>query len=54
MKAMLNWDLFTHLEVEQFGISHTIEEKIKLSQQWKTYMEETNSWISFYEWKREV
>lgn len=31
MKAMLNWDLFTNLEAEQFGLSHTIEEKIKLS-----------------------
>ena len=54
MKTMLNWDLFTHPEVEQFGLNHTIEEKIILSQDWKRYMEVTNSWISFYEWKRNV
>lgn len=54
MKAMLNWDLFTHPKAEQFGLSHTVEEKIKLSQEWKNHMEETNSWISFYEWKCKV
>lgn len=28
MKAMLNWYLFTHAKVEQFGISYTIKEKV--------------------------
>jgi len=51
MKAMLNWDLLTHPEAESFGSAHTIEEKVKLSHKWKQYMEETNSWISFYSWK---
>jgi len=38
MKAMLNWDLFTNPDVEQFGLSHSIEEKKRLAEDWKHYM----------------
>lgn len=54
MKAMLNWDLFTNPEAKEFGMSHTIDEKRKLAEDWKRYMEVNNSWISFYEWKKNV
>lgn len=54
MKEMLNWDLFTNPKVEEFGKSHTIEKKRKLTEDWKHYMEVHSSWISFYEWKKNI
>ena len=51
---MINWDLFTNPEAEQFDRSHTPEENKELVEDWKHYMEINNSWISFYEWKNNV
>lgn len=51
MKEMLNWDIYTHLEAEQIGLNHSVEEINNMSQEWKIFMQETNSWISFYVWK---
>lgn len=52
IKIILNWDLFTHLDSKKFNLETSTKEKLFLSSQWKEYMEITNSWISFYEWKR--
>ena len=49
---MLNWDLYTHSESKEFSLSTSVDEKYALSLEWKKYMEETNSWISFYIWKK--
>jgi hypothetical protein len=51
MKAMLNWDLFTHPNTEIFSKSISHKEKLALSTDWKEYMTKNNVWISFYEWK---
>ena len=47
---MLNWDIYTHPEEDTFGSTHTCEEKVKLADEWKEYMEKKNVWISFYVW----
>ena len=49
---MLNWDIYTHPEADSFGLTHSCEENIRLSKEWKQYMEIKNVWISFYSWKR--
>ena len=49
---MLNWDLFTNPETNDFNISTSNEEKAKLSKNWQTYISENNTWISFYEWRK--
>ena len=51
MKEMLNWDIYTHPEAKSFGLTHSSEEKLILSQEWKKFMDKSNSWISFYVWK---
>ena len=51
MKEMLNWDIYTHPEEKYFGLSHTSEEKLRLSQEWKEFMDKSHSWISFSVWK---
>lgn len=52
MKQMLNWDIYTHPEADAFGSSHSPEEKVKLANEWKKYMEKKEIWISFYSWKK--
>ena len=52
MKQMLNWDIYTHPQGTEFGLSHTPEEKIALANEWKAFMEKENVWISFYSWKK--
>ena len=52
MKQMLNWDIYTHPKADSFGLTHSCEDKIKLSEEWKDYMERNNTWISFYSWKK--
>jgi len=52
MKEMLNWDLYTHPEAREFSKRTSNEEKIKLAQDWKNFMEKENMYISFYEWRR--
>ena len=49
---MLNWDLHTHPQTDEFFVSHSTEEKRRLTSQWKEYMTERNIWISFYSWKK--
>ena len=51
MKAMLNWDLFTHPCAEDFASNSSDEEKLSLSKEWKTHMDENDMFISFYEWR---
>lgn len=51
MKEMLNWDLFTHPEAENFARTVPDKEKPVLSRQWQDYMAEKNVFISFYERK---
>jgi hypothetical protein len=51
MKAMLNWDLFTHPCAEDFASNSSDEEKLSLSKEWKDYMDEKDMFISFYEWR---
>lgn len=52
MKNMLNWDLHTQPEAESFDLSNSYPKKIKLSHEWKAYMQKNNIWLSFYEWKK--
>ena len=37
---MLNWDLFTHPQIDGFAASFPKEEKMKMAAEWKEYMEE--------------
>ena len=48
---MLNWDLFTHPDPEQFSNTTPDNQKVALSMAWKNYMDKKDIWISFYEWK---
>jgi len=52
MKAMLNWDLFTHSSSEIFALNTSQKEKIDLSKEWQSYMNKRDMFISFYQWKR--
>jgi hypothetical protein len=54
IKKMLNWDLFTHPESNEFNLSIPKEEKTRLSQEWQTFISENNLWISFYVWKTKI
>lgn len=51
IKEMLNWDIYTHPKAENLGLTYTVEEKLKMSQEWKIFMQKTKTWISFYVWK---
>lgn len=50
MNKMLNWDIYTHPKSKEFSLNTSVDEKYVPSLEWKNYMEETNSWISFYVW----
>lgn len=52
MKNMLNWDLHTHPEAQEFSLTITAQEKNTLSLQWKSFMDNTNSCIFFYTWRK--
>ena len=51
MKQMLNWGIFTHPCAENFASNNSDEEKMRLSKEWKNYMDKKDMFISFYEWK---
>jgi hypothetical protein len=40
IKNMLNWDLFTHPDAEQFSKTTPDNEKVALSMAWQNYMKE--------------
>jgi len=44
--------LFTNPETKEFSTATPNDEKLKLSKQWKDFMTEEDSWISFFEWKK--
>lgn len=50
MKEMLNWDLFSHPGARDFAKKTLNEEKVRLAQDWKNFMDRENIFISFYEW----
>jgi hypothetical protein len=52
IKKMLNWDLFTNPETNDFNSAVSDKEKLKLSQDWQKYISDNNLWISFFEWKK--
>jgi hypothetical protein len=49
---MLNWDLFTNPETNEFNIAVSDLEKLKLSKDWQKYICDNNLWISFFEWRK--
>jgi hypothetical protein len=49
---MLNWDLFTNTETNEFNTAVSDPEKLKLSKDWKKYISDNNLWISFFEWRK--
>jgi len=54
MKAMLNWDLSTNPQADEFDQNHTPVDKKQFVEDWKHYMEINNTWISFYSWKDNI
>jgi len=52
IKKMLNWDLFTNPETNDFNSVVLDKEKLRLSQNWQKYISDNNLWISFFEWKK--
>jgi hypothetical protein len=50
MKNMMNWDLYTHPRAKEFARNTSNEEKIKLADAWKKFMETEKMYISFHEW----
>lgn len=54
IKAMLNWDLYTNPQTDEFDQNYTSVEKKQLFEDWKHYMEMNNTWISFYSWKYNI
>lgn len=54
MKAMLNWDLYTNPQANEFDQNHTPVEKKQFAEDWKHYMEINNTWISLYSWKDNI
>lgn len=54
MKDMLNWDLYTNPQAEEFEQTYILEQKRQLATYWKHYMETNNMWISFYSWKDKI
>lgn len=49
MKNMLNWDLYTHPRAKEFARKTPNQEKIRLADAWKRFMETENLFMSFYE-----
>ena len=49
---MLNWDLFTNPETNEFNTAVSNTEKLKPSKDWQEYISDNNLWISFFEWKK--
>jgi hypothetical protein len=39
MKEMLNWDLFSHPSAKEFARKTSNEEKTRLAQNWKHFMD---------------
>jgi len=54
MKAMLNWDLYTNPQADEFDQNYTLVEKKQFTEDWKHYMEMNNTWISFHSWKDNI
>lgn len=50
MKNMMNWDLYTHPRSEEFANATTLDQKISLSMEWKSFMDKHHIYLSFYEW----
>jgi hypothetical protein len=44
--------LFTNPETKEFDTATPNTEKMRLSKEWKDFMSEENSWISFFEWRK--
>ena len=51
---MINWDLFSHSDVVEFNASVPVEQKQSLAKEWKSYMNNQDCWISFYEWRKNI
>ena len=51
---MINSDLFTHPQADVFAVAFPKEEKMKMAEEWKSYLEEEKIWISFYSWKKKM
>lgn len=54
MKAMLNWDLYTNPQADEFDKNYTPKNKKELAEDWQHFMEMNNTWISFYSWKDNI
>lgn len=54
MKSMLNWDLYTNPQADEFDQNYTPIKKKQFAEDWKHYIEMNNTWISFYSWKDNI